>query len=64
MNVINIDKKVQAAVKDLPDDNYMLGRGLMQPFKPANSGSRALLSSVHMEHFMVLTYGETLNLAA
>ena len=59
MNVINIDKKVQAAVKDLPDNNYMLGRGLMQPFKPANSGSRALLSSVHMEHFMVLTYGET-----
>lgn len=59
MNVINIDKKINESVRNLPDYNHMLGRGLMQPFKPANSGSRALLSSVHVEHFMVLTYGET-----
>jgi len=58
MNVINIDKQVNAAVKSLPDENYMLGRTLMQPFKPANSGSRALMNSVHVEHLMVLTNGE------
>jgi len=58
MNVINIDKQIQAAVKDLPDENYMLGKTLMQPFKPANSGSRALMSSIHTEHLMVLSNGE------
>lgn len=58
MNVINIDKQIQNAVKDLPNGNYMLGRTLLQPFKPANSGSRALMSSIHSEHFMVPSYGE------
>lgn len=58
MNVINIDKQVQGVVKSLPDENYMLGRTLLQPFKPSNSGSRALMSSIHAEHFMVLTRGE------
>lgn len=57
-NVINIDRQVQDAVKDLPDGNYMLGRSLMQPFKPANSGSRALMNSVHVEHLMVPLKGE------
>lgn len=58
MNAINIDKQVQDVVKDLPDNNYMLGRTLMQPFKPANSGSRALMNSIHVEHLMVLSEGE------
>ena len=58
MNVINIDKQIYDTVKDLPDANYMLGRTLMQPFKPSNSGSRALMSSIHYEHFMVLSNGE------
>ena len=58
MNVINIDKQINDAVKNLPDENYMLGRTLLQPFKPANSGSRALMSSIHAEHFMVLSHGE------
>ena len=58
MNVINIDKQVSNAVRLLPDENYMLGRTLMQPFKPANSGSRALMNSVHVEHLMILSNGE------
>ena len=58
MNLITIDKQIQQVVKQLPNENYMLGRTLMQPFKPANSGSRALMNSVHVEHFMVLNSGE------
>lgn len=57
-NVINIDRQIQESIKNLPDNNYMLGRTLMQPFKPANSGSRALMASVHVEHLMVPTHGE------
>ena len=52
-NVINIDKQIQDSIKNLPDNNYMLGRTLMQPCKPANSGSRALMFAVHAEHLMV-----------
>lgn len=52
-NVINIDKQIQDSIKNLPDNNYMLGRTLMQPCKPANSGSRALMFAVHVEHLMV-----------
>lgn len=57
-NVININEQIEESVKYLPDYNYMLGRTLMQPFKPANSGSRALMNSVHVEHLMVPNYGE------
>lgn len=57
-NLININEQIQESVKNLPDYNYMLGRTLMQPFKPANSGSRALMNSVHVEHLMVLNHGE------
>ena len=59
MNLINIDKQVANAVKTLPNYNYMLGRTLMQPFKPSNSGSRALMNSIHVEHSMVLNNSET-----
>lgn len=57
-NVININEQIEDSIKDLPDYNYMLGRTLMQPFKPANSGSRALMYSVHSEHLMVPNHGE------
>ncbi len=53
MNVLNIDKQINETVKDLPSKDYMLGRTLMQPFRPANSGSRALMSSIHVEHLMI-----------
>ena len=57
-DIFNIEKQIYESTKDLPDENYMLGRTLLQPFKPANSGSRALMSSIHAEHFMVLSNGE------
>lgn len=57
-NVIDIDKQIEEATKNLPDDNYMLGRTLMQPCKPANSGSRALMASIHTEHLLVLNNPE------
>lgn len=57
-NVININEQIEESIKDLPNYNYMLGRTLMQPFRPANSGSRALMNSVHVEHLMVPNYGE------
>ena len=53
-----MEKEIQESIKNLPDENYMLGRTLMQPFKPANSGSRALMSSIHVEHLMVPTHAE------
>ena len=58
MSSMNFEKAIQESVKDLPDGNYMLGRTLMQPFKPANSGSRALMNSIHVEHLMVPTRAE------
>lgn len=57
-NIINIDKQIENSTKNLPDDNYMLGRTLMQPCKPANSGSRALMASIQIEHTLVLNNGE------
>ena len=57
-NMVNIDKQIQESIKNLPDENYMLGKTLMQPFRPANSGSRALMASIHAEHLMVPTNGE------
>jgi hypothetical protein len=57
-NLININEQIEESIKNLPDYNYMLGRTLMQPFKPANSGSRALMNSIHVEHLMVPNHGE------
>ena len=57
-NVLNINEQIEEVIKDLPDYNYLLGRTLMQPFKPSNSGSRALMYSVHSEHLMVPNHGE------
>ena len=52
-NVFDIDKQIYESTNKLPDYNYLLGRTLMQPFRPANSGSRALMNSIHTEHLMV-----------
>ena len=57
-NIININEQIEETIQNLPDYNYMLGRTLMQPFKPSNSGSRALMNSVHVEHLMVPNHGE------
>ncbi len=58
-NMINIEDQINESIKDLPNYNYMLGRSLAQPFKPANSCSRGLMYSIHYEQSMPLLYGET-----
>ena len=55
---LNVDKQIEYFTKDLKNDNYMLGRGLMQPFSPANSGSRKLMNAVHDEHLVLPTHPE------
>jgi DNA-directed RNA polymerase beta subunit len=54
----DIEKQIENSIAGLDDYNKLLGRTLMQPFKPANSGSRALMSSIHSEHFLVPTHAE------
>lgn len=57
-NMVTLEDDVNRTVKTLPNYNYLLGRGLTQPFNPANSGSRKLMYSVHREHGMVPSKGE------
>jgi DNA-directed RNA polymerase beta subunit len=58
MAEFDIEKQINDSIAGLDDWNKMLGRTLMQPFKPANSGSRALMSSIHVEHLLVPTHAE------
>ena len=54
----DIEEKINEQIKDIDNYNHLLGRSLMQPYKPANSGSRALMNSIHVEHFLNLKYAE------
>ena len=54
----NLDKQIKESTKHLNDKNKVLGKTLMQPMKPANSGVRALMSAVHVEHLMIPTHAE------
>lgn len=54
----NIEQQIYNSIAGLDNYNKILGRTLMQPFKPANSGSRALMSSIHVEHLLVPTHAE------
>ena len=58
MNITNLDKQIEESTKHLDDKNKVLGKTLMQPMKPANSGARALMSAVHVEHLMIPTHAE------
>lgn len=53
-----LDAQIEESIKDLPDYNYLLGRGLAQPFNAANSGSRKLMYAIHRDHFLVPEHGE------
>ena len=53
-----LDTQIEESIKDLPDYNYLLGRGLAQPFNAANSGSRKLMYAIHRDHFLVPEHGE------
>ena len=54
----NIESEVYEQIKDIKNYNHILGRSLMQPYKPANSGSRGLMNSIHVEHFLNLKNAE------
>ena len=53
LNTFNIEDDINESVSKLHDNNQILGRTLMQPFRPANSGSRSLMNSVHVEQFII-----------
>lgn len=52
-NNIMIEDQINKSIEHVDDYNKLLGRSLMQPFKPANSGSRALMNSIHVEHLLI-----------
>lgn len=57
--LIDIKAQVDDAIKPLGGDyNKILGHTTLQPFRPANSGNRALMTSVHSEHLLVPANGE------
>lgn len=57
-NGIELDAQVSESIKGLPNNDYLLGRGLAQPFNAANSGSRKLMFSIHRDHLLVPEKGE------
>lgn len=56
--IFDLENQVNQVVKDIEDTDYLLGKMQMQPFRAANSSSRALMDSVHIEHYMVEDRGE------
>ena len=59
MDMSSVKDDIALAVEPIKEDlNKMLGRNLMQPFRPANSGSRAYMSGMYEEQFINLTEPE------
>lgn len=58
MASLNILSQIDHYTKNLVNPNHMLGRMTLQPFRPANSGSRALMSSIQNEQHMALNNPE------
>ena len=56
--LMNIDKEVEYYASQVDSYDNLLGRGLMVPFNPSNSGSRKLMSAIHNEHHMNLSHAE------
>ena len=59
MDMSSVREEIAQAVEPIQNDlNKMLGRNLMQPFRPANSGSRAYMSGMYEEQFINLNNPE------
>lgn len=56
--MMDIRDQIQESTKSITNNNTILGRTTLQPFRPANSGNRALMASVHAEHLMVPAEGD------
>lgn len=57
-NILNIEKQINYYTKDLPNNNYLLGKGAAMPFNPTNSGSRKLMFSTMREQSVALDKAE------
>lgn len=58
VNTFNLEQEIEKAASNLPSNDYLLGRMLLQVFRGANSGSRCLMDSVHIEQHMTLSKPE------
>lgn len=50
----NLKKDIEDVEARIPNQNYALGKGLLQPFRPTNSGSRAVMQATQVEHRLPL----------
>jgi len=53
-NDLNITEDIKSSESRIRFKEEVLGKGLMMPFNPANSGSRKIMFGVHREHAMPL----------
>ena len=58
VNTFNLEQEIEKVASNLPSNDYLLGRMLLQVFRGANSGSRCLMDSVHIEQHMTLSKPE------
>lgn len=49
MSNFNMQQAIEKIENRIPNQNYALGKGLMQPFRNTNSGSRAVMYSTQIE---------------
>ena len=54
MPKFNLAKYIADAESRIPDQNYALGKGLLQPFRGTNSGSRAIMQNVQLDQRLSL----------
>lgn len=56
---LNIISELEEEEKQLPSNEYALGKGLLQPFNSTNSGSRKIMQIIQKEQAMQLQKSET-----
>ena len=54
MAKFNLEKEIEAVKERVPDQNHLLGKGLMQPNRASNSGSRAIMHCTQIEQVLSL----------
>ena len=54
MPKFNLAKYIADAESRIPDQNHALGKGLLQPFRGTNSGSRAIMQNVQLDQRLAL----------
>lgn len=54
MAKFNLSKEIADVEARIPNSNYILGKGLLQPFRSTNSGSRAIMQNIQAEQRLPL----------